>query len=120
MRSAVLLGLLGASLPVVHGAVSKHGFRLREARGYTKASEVAANSDFRLSKQADYIEMATELEKSLAPDAVFRVVDDHYVGKNGIGHVNFKQTVHGVDVDNADFSVHVRRSCADIFYEVES
>ena len=106
MRSSVLLGLLGASLPV-YGAVTNHEFRLREAKEYIKASEVTTNSALKLLKRANYVDTATELVKSLAPEATFRVADDHYVGKNGIGHVNFKQTVHGLDIDNADFNVHV-------------
>lgn len=35
-------------------------------------------------------------------------MDDHYVGTNGIAHFNFKQTVNGVDIDNADFNVNIR------------
>ena len=118
MRSSVLLGLLGASLPV-YGAVTNHEFRLR-AKSYTKASEVATNSALKLLKRVDYVETATELVKTLVPEATFRIVDDHYVGKNGVGHVNFKQTVHGVDIDNADFSVHVRVLCAALLYDTES
>ena len=60
-----------------------------------------------LIKRADYVDAATELVKKVAPDATFRLVEDHYVGNNGIGHVNFKQTAHGVDIDNADFNVNV-------------
>ena len=106
MRSTILLSLLGASLPV-YGAVSKHEFRLKEAEEYTRAADVAANGAFKLLRRGDYVETATELVKSVAPDATFRIEQDHYVGKNGIAHVNFKQTVHGVDIDNADFNVHV-------------
>ena len=106
MRSTILLSLLAASLPV-YGAVSKHEFRLKEAKEYTKAADVAANSAFKLLRRADYVKTATELVKSVAPDATFRVVEDHYVGKNGIAHISFKQTVHDVDIDNVDFNVHV-------------
>lgn len=58
-------------------------------------------------RRADYVETATELVKSIYPNLEFRVVDDHYVGTNGIGHVIFKQTVHGIDIGNADFNVNV-------------
>ncbi|RYP21257.1 hypothetical protein DL767_009309 [Monosporascus sp. MG133] len=108
MRSTFLLGLLGASL-TVHASVSKHAFRLKEAPGYTRASEVAANSAFKLLKRGDYVETASELVKSIAPSATFRVVGDHYVGTNGVGHVNFKQTAHDLDIENADFNVHIAR-----------
>lgn len=108
MHSTVLLGLLAASLPV-YGAVSKHAFRLKEASEYTTASKVTSNSALKLLRRGDdYVETATELVKSLAPNATFRVADDHYVGQNGVGHVNFKQTAHDKDIENADFSVHVR------------
>ncbi|RYP01535.1 hypothetical protein DL763_000066 [Monosporascus cannonballus] len=108
MRSTLLLGLLGASL-TVHASVSKHAFRLKEAPEYTKASEVAANSALKLLKRGDYVETASELVKSIAPNATFRVVGAHYVGTNGVGHVNFKQTAHGLDIENADFNVHIAR-----------
>ena len=39
------------------------------------------------TKRADYVDTATELVKSKVPGATFRVVDDHYVGANGIAHV---------------------------------
>ncbi|KAM0661296.1 hypothetical protein ACHAPH_002804 [Verticillium nonalfalfae] len=60
-----------------------------------------------LSKRATYVETATELVKATVPGVTFRVVSDHYVGANGIAHVNFKQTAHGIDIDNADFNVNV-------------
>ncbi|VUC25887.1 unnamed protein product [Clonostachys rosea] len=54
-----------------------------------------------------YVETATSLVKSVFPTLHFRLVNDHYVGTNGMAHVNFKQTVHGIDIDNADFHVNV-------------
>lgn len=54
-----------------------------------------------------YVESASALVKSVHPDVEYRVVDDHYVGSNGIAHVRFKQTIHGIDVDNGDFNVNV-------------
>ena len=54
------------------------------------------------------MDAATAVVKKVLPNAEFRLVDDHYVGSNGIAHVNFKQTVHGLDIDNADFNVNVR------------
>jgi extracellular elastinolytic metalloproteinase len=60
-----------------------------------------------VTKRADYTETASDLVKATYPKAEFRMVDDHYVGTNGIAHVNFKQTVNGIDIDNADFNVNV-------------
>ena len=59
------------------------------------------------SKDDDYVSTATKLVKSTFPKSTFRVVDDHYIGTNGIGHVHFKQTAHGLDIDNSDFNVNV-------------
>lgn len=57
--------------------------------------------------QASYTETAKRLVQEVFPKAEFRLVSDHYIGNDGIGHVNFKQTVHGLDIDNADFNVNV-------------
>jgi extracellular elastinolytic metalloproteinase len=56
---------------------------------------------------SDYTTTATSLVKSTFPEAEFRLVSN-YVSGNGIGHVVFKQTVHGIDIDTADFNVNVR------------
>lgn len=74
--------------------------------GFTAESGIAAT----LTKRGTYLETAKALVKKVAPGTEFRVVDDHYVGSNGIAHVNFKQVVHGLDVDNADFNVNVSPS----------
>ena len=54
-----------------------------------------------------YTQTATWLVQEIFPEADFRLVNDHYVSGNGVGHVTFKQTVHGLDIDNADFNVNV-------------
>ena len=122
MKSLALLGLAGLAANVQahpHGSnpneahVVKRGvditkFRLPELSDYTPA-EVAQESESvkMMVKRETYVETATDLVKSIAPGTEFRVVNDHYVGKNGVAHVNFKQTVHGIDIDNADFNVNV-------------
>ncbi|KAL5351664.1 hypothetical protein ACLOAV_003524 [Pseudogymnoascus australis] len=75
--------------------------------GFTAKSGVAANVAASLSKRGTYLETAQALVKQVAPGAEFRVVDDHYVGGNGVAHVNFKQVAHGLDIDNADFNVNI-------------
>ncbi|KAJ5097123.1 extracellular elastinolytic metallo proteinase [Penicillium angulare] len=45
-----------------------------------------------------------------APGTAFRLVDDHYVGDNGVAHIYFRQTLHGIDIDNANFNVNIERS----------
>ncbi|KAF4547252.1 Fungalysin metallopeptidase-like protein [Elsinoe fawcettii] len=51
--------------------------------------------------------MAAKVVKDVFPGSTFRLNADHYVGSNGIGHVYFKQTAGGLDIDNADFNVNI-------------
>ncbi|KAH7030685.1 extracellular metallo proteinase 5 [Microdochium trichocladiopsis] len=107
--AVLLLALFGGSTHVAASDLSS-AYRFRPAPGYTKASDVAANQSVqRLVRRGDYIDTATALVASTEPNTTYRVVGDHYIGANGIGHVNFKQTIGGLDIDNADFSVHVAR-----------
>jgi extracellular elastinolytic metalloproteinase len=82
-------------------------FRLKALASYTNATSTTESDIASLVKRADYLDTATSLVQQIAPGAEFRLVDDHYVGDNGVGHVNFKQTVNGLDIDNADFNVNV-------------
>lgn len=121
MRGALLAGGLLSSLACVHGhptlagkssltrrTVDLNSFRLSAASSYTNATVTSENPTLRFMKRETYVETATELVKSIVPGAEFRVVADHYVGSNGIAHVNLKQTANGLDIDNADFNVNVR------------
>jgi len=93
-------------------------FRLKTIPAYTNAT-VTGNSDLgAILKREDYIDTATALVQQIIPGAEFRLVDDHYVGTNGIAHANFKQTAHGLDIDNADFNVNVQASLFDILEHV--
>jgi extracellular elastinolytic metalloproteinase len=121
MRSLLLLGLAGLAAktqahPARHepkgAALGKRGvnleaFRLKELADYIPNEEVVEDPPVSISKRADYLETAKDVIKSIVPKATFRLVEDHYVGSNGIAHVHFKQTVNGVDVDNGDFNVNV-------------
>jgi len=120
MKSLVLLGLLGATLPATahpaQGAtrpgvrrrtVDLNNYRITQNPEYHNTEKTATDPKLLIVKRDTYLETATELVKSVVPGATFRVVDDHYVGNNGIAHVNLKQTAHGIDIDNADFNVNV-------------
>ncbi|KAI3328737.1 extracellular elastinolytic metallo proteinase [Ustulina deusta] len=119
MRSLVLLGLLGASLPasahparvgkpgIRRRAVDLNAYRITQSPEYHNEAVTSANPKLLVFKRDTYVETATALVKSVVPDATFRLVEDHYVGNNGIAHVNFKQTAHGLDIDNADFNVNI-------------
>lgn len=103
-----------ASLPSTNAiqrrVVNLDAYRLTTIPAYSNAT-VATTSDASISllKRANYIDTATALVKKLAPGATYRLADDHYIGENGIAHVNFKQTAHGLDIDNADFNINVSK-----------
>lgn len=119
--SLLLLGLTGlASQANAHPAkrqpndspLSKRGvdldaFRLPELAKYVPQDEVPDISNARIAPSSDYTKTAEEFVKSVVGKATFRLVSDHYVGTNGVAHVQFKQTVNDIDVDNADFNVNV-------------
>jgi extracellular elastinolytic metalloproteinase len=122
MRGSVLAGL-ASSLALVgahpggHSIVGRgidiNAFRLKATSEYVNASVAQTPSAVRRSRRGDYVGAATDLVKSLVNDnaASYRVVEDHYVGTNGIAHVNFKQTANGLDIDNADTNVNVSATC---------
>ncbi|CZT10739.1 related to Extracellular metalloproteinase MEP [Rhynchosporium agropyri] len=62
--------------------------------------------EFRAFSKPTYVDTATTLVRSKFPNAEFRLVTSYQSG-NGIGHVAFKQTVHGIDIDTADVNVNV-------------
>ncbi|KAH7401020.1 extracellular metallo proteinase 1 [Phaeosphaeria sp. MPI-PUGE-AT-0046c] len=107
------LAAVVASHPSGHGsslaprAINLDAFRLTAVSKYVNASATASEPSLPRIKRADYVEAATELVKSVAKGATFRLVEDHYVGTNGIAHVNFKQTANGIDIDNADMNVNI-------------
>ncbi|KHN95929.1 elastinolytic metalloproteinase Mep [Metarhizium album ARSEF 1941] len=122
MKSAAVLGLTGLAANVLahpqryhaNGAsldkrdVDLSKFRMPGTSEYTASAKAKLDPAASIiQRRGDYVSAATELVKTVFPGAEFRVVDDHYVGTDGLAHVNFKQVVHGIDIDNADFNVNV-------------
>ncbi|KAE8376169.1 extracellular metallo proteinase NpI [Aspergillus bertholletiae] len=120
MRGLLLAGALGLPLSVIghptfhstalqRRTVDLNSFRLHQSAKYVNAKESSSDaaSSFSPFGKQSYVETATQLVKNILPDATFRLVNDHYVGDNGIAHVNFRQTAHDLDIDNADFNVNV-------------
>ncbi|QUC22895.1 uncharacterized protein UV8b_07136 [Ustilaginoidea virens] len=122
MKAAALLSLTGlAANTFAHpkgrhphdASLDKRGvdlskFRMPELSDYTVSTKAKSHPTVSaISKRGDYVGAATQLVKTVLPNAQFRLVDDHYVGADGLAHVNFKQTLHGIDIDNADFNVNV-------------
>jgi extracellular elastinolytic metalloproteinase len=112
--AAAILAHQALAHPTAQPAVNSNGIQSRsvDLNSYRLTTvpefvnvETTTNLDF--EKRATYVETATDAVKKVAPNAEFRLVDDHYVGDNGIAHVNFKQTAHGIDIDNADINVNV-------------
>ncbi|KAK2591755.1 hypothetical protein QQS21_010545 [Conoideocrella luteorostrata] len=122
MKTAALLGLTGLAANVLAHPERRHAndvslnkrgvdvskFRMPELAEYTAADQAKSHPAVSaINKRGDYVGAAQQLVKTVAPGAEFRVVDDHYVGADGLAHVNFKQTLHGIDIDNGDFNVNV-------------
>lgn len=84
-----------------------NAYRLKTASTYSNASTALEPGLTNPLVPIDYVAAAIALVRSEVPGLEFRVVDDHYISSNGIAHVHFKQTVHGLDIDNADFNVNV-------------
>lgn len=123
MHLSAILAILGsASVASAHPAkrdtsISPRGlanldaFRMPLLSNYTSAEKIIAKRENTASANSDdALEVAKAHVKDKNPDATFRLVDDHYVGSNGITHVRFKQTIHDIDIDNADYTVNVSGS----------
>ncbi|KAH8666865.1 extracellular metallo proteinase mep [Xylariales sp. PMI_506] len=122
MRYSLLASLIvGASLsvnahPTDHTAAYKSGlnkrsvdlnaYRTTGTSAYSNVVDTTANAAFTALTVSDPVDTATELVKSTYPEAEFRFVQS-YTSNNGITHAYFKQTIHGLDVDNADFNVNI-------------
>ncbi|KAK4627330.1 Extracellular metalloproteinase MEP [Fulvia fulva] len=87
--------------------------RLDDFRPQQRSRYVAEDGEISVQRTSapastDPIEAATNHLRSIHPDAEFRTANDNHVSSNGIAHVYFKQTLNGLDIDDADFNVNVR------------
>jgi extracellular elastinolytic metalloproteinase len=88
-------------------AVNLDSFRMKIPVAYKNAKEVRSDPTINsLARRASIEDTATDLVKTTVPGASFRLIQS-YVGTNGIAHFYFKQTAHGIDIDNGDFNVNV-------------
>ncbi|KAF2155525.1 extracellular metallo proteinase MEP [Myriangium duriaei CBS 260.36] len=99
----------GSSAAIHRRTIDLNTFRLPLKAKYVNSTKIETDpaASAVLVRRGDYVDAATQLVKKKFPGSTFRVVNDHYVGTNGIAHVNFKQTANGIDIDNADFNVNV-------------
>lgn len=89
--------------------VDLDSYRFKLPTTYKNATAVIADPNIpTLTKRATAQDTATELVKKIAPGTEFRLVES-YTGDNGISHFFFKQTAHGIDIDNGDFNVNIGR-----------
>lgn len=95
------------SSPLRRRKVDISSYHLPLTGSYVDASQTANHPHSRLARRATYIDTATEFLRLTVPNATFRLLDDHYVGANGVGHAYFRQTVNGLDLDNGAFNVNV-------------
>lgn len=86
--------------------VNLNAYKLGVGASYTNNIVISEQPAFRTFTKPTYVDTATTLVRSKFPDAEFRLVSN-YVSGNGVGHVVFKQTVHGIDIDTADLNVNV-------------
>jgi extracellular elastinolytic metalloproteinase len=119
MRSALIATLASMAAMGAHAhphtsaslskrAIDLDKFRMVVKTEYKNATEVDADPTIpTLRARATPEETASDLVSAQAPDAQFRLVNDHYTGKNGVSHFYFKQTANGLDIDNADFNVNI-------------
>ncbi|KAE9579475.1 hypothetical protein CGMCC3_g4703 [Colletotrichum fructicola] len=88
-----------------------NSYRFNTVSSYTAGNDATfpepKTATERRDKRADYIGIATLKLRETVTQAEFRLVDDSYVGSNGVAHVHFQQTVDGIDVDNAQFNVNI-------------
>ncbi|PYH44577.1 extracellular metalloproteinase [Aspergillus saccharolyticus JOP 1030-1] len=120
MRPFLYQGALGLLLFLCAGhphqrparnAVDLNSFRLSPRAEYVNYSIRGSLAPYHSSiVKEDYVQSATELVRVVAPETSFRLIDNHYIGDNGIGHVYYRQTLYGIDIENADFNVNVGKN----------
>lgn len=121
VQAAALSGLALAVGAHPHARSSEHQLQARQLTGtidrfrpLQRATYVAESGDVSIlsvsTSSGDYVQVAEAHLRRIHPEAEFRRAGDSYVSSNGIGHVYFKQTLFGFDIDDADFNVNV--SCA--------
>jgi extracellular elastinolytic metalloproteinase len=133
MRSFLLTSLVSLAIPEItqghpyHGthsltrrAVNLDSFRMKIPVTYKNAKEVGSDPTINsLIRRASIEDTATDLVKATVPGASFRLIQS-YVGTNGIAHFYFKQTAHGIDIDNGDFNVNVSVASVYLFIAMNS
>uniref|UniRef100_A0A8H7TNX4 Extracellular metalloproteinase n=1 Tax=Bionectria ochroleuca TaxID=29856 RepID=A0A8H7TNX4_BIOOC len=89
------------------GAIDLEALRIQTSTEYVNNAKAKSSLNLQRLQKTNYLGTASELVKTVAPGATFKIVPGHYTGSNGISHVHFKQTFHDVEIDNALFNVNI-------------
>ncbi|KAL2835460.1 extracellular metallo proteinase 9 [Aspergillus pseudoustus] len=81
-------------------------YRLTTRSNYSSIDN-ASKPAFLTKGYDSYVDAAVSLAQGLYPGVEFRVAQDHYVDVSGVAHVHLKQTLHGLDISNADLNANV-------------
>ncbi|PWY85466.1 extracellular elastinolytic metallo proteinase [Aspergillus eucalypticola CBS 122712] len=108
-RRPLPLAILAYAAASTPAPLDLNSLRLTSNTEYVNSIDVNANQSVTVSADEHYTNTAARLVQTIVPGASFRLVDDHYVGDNGVAHVYFRQTAHGIDIDNADCNVNIER-----------
>lgn len=118
-RLAIGLGGLAASVTAHPHVQARFGASQRlDISKYALPSTSFYSSSFETERNliamnveagADFTDTAAQFVRQTFPELEFRMAGDHYVDINGLGHVQFKQTHNGIDIDNADLNVNIGR-----------
>ncbi|KAI2958826.1 hypothetical protein CBS147323_8602 [Aspergillus niger] len=102
-----ILAYPAASLHTNPVSADLDSLRLTSNSEYVNSVHVNMNLSVAVSAEEHYTDTAARLLQNIVPGASFRLIDDHFVGDNGVAHVYLRQTLHGIDIDNADFNVNI-------------
>ncbi|KAJ5622369.1 extracellular elastinolytic metallo proteinase [Penicillium herquei] len=113
---ALVFSFLSTSCLAQSGSTHRAFDDLNPFRLPERAVYVNSNNNCSWLTNGHYLDVAKELVQSVAPGAAFRVAGDHYIGDNGVAHVYFRQTFHGLDIENADFNVNIQKNGSVLSY----
>lgn len=103
----LLLLILATKLFGCVVAIDLEALRIQTSTEYVNNAKAKSSLNLQRLQKVSYLETASELVKTVAPGATFKIVPGHYTGSNGLSHVHFKQRFHDVEIDNALFNVNI-------------
>ncbi|OAR04526.1 hypothetical protein LLEC1_02496 [Akanthomyces lecanii] len=122
MQLVQVILALGVATASAHGngglcnrGIDVHKYAMPDLAHYSpNYSKDKSKRQSDLPRSATPVDAALVFVEKTVPSVEFRLAQDHYTSTSGVTHVNFKQTFHGIDIDNADFKVNIG-SDGDVF-----